>query len=168
MFATFNQAPLGGVVVLHVALFLGMWVKNIWDVEHLDRPETSIDLAIAPAPPPPPPPAPRETNDEPTRRCMPPRVLGPSRIAGTTLIEPTDATKLAMQRSGTARLVAAFEVCLTASGAVDSVSLLESSGVATYDQTIATRIRGEWRYRPMTVDGSPVRACTTVTFIYTQ
>jgi protein TonB len=33
-----------------------MWVKTIWDIEQLDRPKNTVDLAIAPPPPPPPPP----------------------------------------------------------------------------------------------------------------
>ena len=47
-----------GVVVFHIGLFLFMWVKTIWDLEQLERPKTSIDLAVAPPPPPPPPPPP--------------------------------------------------------------------------------------------------------------
>jgi protein TonB len=47
-----------GVVVFHIGLFLFMWVKTIWELEQLERPKTSIDLAVAPPPPPPPPPPP--------------------------------------------------------------------------------------------------------------
>jgi periplasmic protein TonB len=47
---------LTAAVVFHVALFLSMWIKTIWDIEQLDRPKTTIDLAVAPPPPPPPPP----------------------------------------------------------------------------------------------------------------
>ena len=47
---------LTGAVIFHVALFLSMWIKTIWDIEMLDRPKTTIDLAVAPPPPPPPPP----------------------------------------------------------------------------------------------------------------
>ena len=46
------------VVVFHIGLFLFMWVKTIWDLEQLDKPKTTIDLAVAPPPPPPPPPPP--------------------------------------------------------------------------------------------------------------
>lgn len=49
---------LAGVVVFHIALFLTMWIKTIWELEMLERPKTSIDLAVAPPPPPPPPPPP--------------------------------------------------------------------------------------------------------------
>ncbi len=49
---------LGAAVVFHIALFVSMWVKTIWEIEQLDKPKTSIDLAVAPPPPPPPPPPP--------------------------------------------------------------------------------------------------------------
>jgi protein TonB len=49
---------LGAMVLVHAVLFLSMWVKTIWDIEQLDRPKNSMDLAIA-APPPPPPPPPK-------------------------------------------------------------------------------------------------------------
>jgi protein TonB len=44
---------LGAMLMFHVVLFLAMWVKTIWDIEQLDRPKNSFDLAIAPPPPPP-------------------------------------------------------------------------------------------------------------------
>jgi len=50
-------APLlSAMLLFHVVLFMTMWVKTIWDIEQLDRPKNSVDLAIAPPPPPPPPP----------------------------------------------------------------------------------------------------------------
>jgi len=47
-----------GAITLHIVLFAAMWIKTIWDVEQLDKPKTTIDLAVAPPPPPPPPPPP--------------------------------------------------------------------------------------------------------------
>lgn len=47
---------LGGAIFIHVVIFTTMWVKTIWDIEQLERPKNSIDLAVAPPPPPPPPP----------------------------------------------------------------------------------------------------------------
>ncbi len=48
-------APLlTGVLLLHVAIFMTMWAKTIWDIDQLDRPKNSVDLAIATPPPPPP------------------------------------------------------------------------------------------------------------------
>jgi periplasmic protein TonB len=43
---------------LHVVLFTAMWVKTIWQLDQLDKPKSTIDLAVAPPPPPPPPPPP--------------------------------------------------------------------------------------------------------------
>jgi len=67
MFANFEAAKhrkmpkwavplLSAMLLFHVVLFLTMWVKTIWDIEQLDRPKNTVDLAIAPPPPPPPPP----------------------------------------------------------------------------------------------------------------
>ena len=39
-------------------LFLVMWISTIWQIDQLDRPKNSVDLAVAPPPPPPPPPPP--------------------------------------------------------------------------------------------------------------
>jgi periplasmic protein TonB len=47
---------LAGALAVHVVIFVTMWVKTIWDIEQLDRPKNTFDLAIAPPPPPPPPP----------------------------------------------------------------------------------------------------------------
>ena len=46
---------LGAAVIFHIALFVTMWVKTIWDIEQLEKPKTGIDLAVAPPPPPSPP-----------------------------------------------------------------------------------------------------------------
>jgi hypothetical protein len=45
---------------------------------------------------------------------------------------------------------------------------MKSTGFPAYDETIMSRIRGEWRYRPFQVNGKPVAVCTAVTFIYSQ
>ena len=47
-----------GAVALHVILFGSMWAKTIWQLDQLDKPKSTIDLAVAPPPPPPPPPPP--------------------------------------------------------------------------------------------------------------
>jgi protein TonB len=50
-------APLlTAMIAFHAVLFFTMWMKTIWDIEQLDRPKNTVDLAIAPPPPPPPPP----------------------------------------------------------------------------------------------------------------
>src|SRR6185295_9809912 len=49
---------IGGILAIYAAVLIGAWVKSIWDVEQLERPKNSVDLAIG-APPPPPPPPPK-------------------------------------------------------------------------------------------------------------
>ena len=39
-------------VAIHVALFVGMWVKTTWDIKKLEVPDNEIELALAPPPPP--------------------------------------------------------------------------------------------------------------------
>src|SRR5436190_14675928 len=47
-----------GCMAFVLSLFVVMWAKSIWEIEQLERPKTSVDLAVAPPPPPPPPPPP--------------------------------------------------------------------------------------------------------------
>ena len=227
---------LSGAVVFHIVLFLTMWIKTIWDIEQLEKPKTSIDLAVAPPPPPPPPPPPggakphdviitpkkrtvkdivqpvkiekQETKQEtqevgveggeeggveggvvggdingalgappppppPPPPPAPPQNVAPatleaSRIAGNKNIEPTDVTKTEIQRSGKSKVIGSFKLCLTTEGAISVVSMLKSTGFPPYDQTIMSRMRAEWRYRPFMVNGKAVPVCTAVTFIYSQ
>jgi protein TonB len=231
-------APLlGGAVAFHIVLFVTMWVKTIWDIEQLEKPKTSIDLAVAPPPPPPPPPPPggakphdviitpkkrtvkdivqpvkiekQEVKQESTEvagveggeeggveggvvggdingalgapppppppppppsppQNVAPQMLEGSRIAGNKQIEPNDVTKTEIQRSGKSKVVGSFKLCLTVDGAIAVVSKMKSTGFPAYDETIMSRIRGEWRYRPFQVNGKAVPVCTAVTFIYSQ
>ena len=70
-----------------------------------------------------------------------------------------------MQRSGKARIVGSFELCVDAAGSVSHVALLKSSGFAAYDDRIVAGLH-TWRYRPYVVDGTGVPVCTAGTFIY--
>jgi periplasmic protein TonB len=42
----------GAGVAIHVALFVGMWIKTTWDIKKLEVPDNEIELALAPPPPP--------------------------------------------------------------------------------------------------------------------
>jgi periplasmic protein TonB len=225
---------LAGMLAVHVVLFLAMWIKTIWDIEQLERPKNSMDLAIAPPPPPPPPPpkggvkpkdvtitpkkvkvrdivqpvkiekqeapAPVETGDPmgveggveggvvggdlngvvaappppppPPPPAPPPNVaptaLDANRISGEKNIVPDDVTKTEIQRSGKEKLIGSYKLCITADGAVASVTQLKSTGFVAYDNKIQSTIRGEWRYRPFMVNGKATPVCTAVTFIYSQ
>jgi protein TonB len=225
---------LAGIVVMYAAVLVTAWVKGIWDIEQLERPKNSTDLAIAPPPPPPPPPpkggakphdqeikprkikvkdmvqpvkieqkevaAPVEQGDPngveggveggvvggdlngvvaapppppPPPPPAPPQQVAPAaldalRIAGDKNILPEDVTKTEISRSGKDRLVGTFKLCLTLEGNISQVNMLKSTGFPAYDSKIQGKIRGEWRYRPFTVNGKPTPVCTAVTFIYNQ
>jgi protein TonB len=115
----------------------------------------------APPPPPPPPPPAAPQN-------VPPTLLEGSRIAGEKMIVPDDVTKTEIQRSGKSKIIGSFKLCINASGAVTSVTMLKSSGFPAYDSKIQGKMRNEWKYRPYAVNGRAVPVCTAVTFIYSQ
>ena len=115
--------------------------------------------APPPPPPPPPPPAPPQN--------VPPTLLEGSRIAGEKQIIPDDVTKTEIQRSGKTKVIATAKLCLSTSGEVERVDLVKSSGFPNYDDKIRSAM-STWRYRPYTVNGTAVKACTAVTFIYAQ
>jgi hypothetical protein len=123
-------------------------------------PLTGAVAAPPPPPPPPPPPAPP--------RNVSPQALDANRISGEKNIVPDDATKTEISRAGKDKLVGSYKLCITAEGSIKTVNQLKSTGFAAYDQKIMNTIRGEWRYRPFTVDGRATPVCTAVTFIYSQ
>jgi hypothetical protein len=117
-------------------------------------------LGSAVPPPPPPPPPPPASNVSPT-------VLESRRLTGSKLIEPDDASKQEIAKSGKAKIVAAFKLCVDTRGAVSSVRRLKSSGFLAYD-TKLERAMKTWTYAPFKVDGNPAPVCTAITFVYTQ
>jgi hypothetical protein len=130
------------------------------------------------SPPPPPAPAPQPVAAPATKegtgappppplRNVAPGALEQLRIAGSKLIVPDDPTKTAIQAAGSRRVIGSFKLCVSTDGATD-VSILKSTGIPAYDQTIMSQIRGEWRYRPFVLDGQAVPVCSAVTFIYSQ
>jgi hypothetical protein len=110
-------------------------------------------------PPPPPPPPPLEENVSPT-------LLEKYRTAGAKEILPDDDTKTEIGRSGKAKVVGAWKLCLAESGEIARVTMLKSSGFGKYDTTIAATIRDTWKYKPYQTNRRPTAVCTVVTFIY--
>jgi hypothetical protein len=115
----------------------------------------------APPPPPPPPPSP------------PPQLVAPSalealRIAGDKIILPDPDTRTEIIASGKDRLVGTYKLCVTASGNIQTVVQLKSTGFPAYDAKIRATIRDEWRYRPFLINGKPAAVCTAATFIYSR
>ncbi len=114
----------------------------------------------APPPPPPPPPPAKVENVAPT-------ALEAMRISGDKNIVPEDVTKTEIQRSGKSRLVIPVKICLSATGAVKSVSVMKSSGFPKYDAKIKREMQ-TWKYRPFKVNGKAAPVCSAITLIYVQ
>jgi hypothetical protein len=112
----------------------------------------AFDDVLSPPPPPPPPPG--------IPRNIPPTELEGRRTAGDKAITPDAATAAAIAKSKK-KVVASFNMCIDANGAVAAVTVLKSSGFPAYDKRIETTMRDTWKYKP----ADPV--CTAVTFIYT-
>jgi TonB family protein len=96
---------------------------------------------------------------------VPPTVLSALRISGETQIHPSTVTQNAMIRADTRSLRTVFLVCVATDGRVASASLRAASRYPDYDEALQSAIE-QWRYRPYTVDGAPVQACSTVEFRY--
>jgi protein TonB len=75
-----------GAVIFHIGLFVTMWIKTIWEIEQLERPKTSIDLAVAPPPPPPPPPPPGGAKPQEVR-------IEPKKIKVKDIVQPVKIEK---------------------------------------------------------------------------
>jgi protein TonB len=81
---------LAGAIALHVVLFTAMWVKTIWQLDQLDKPKSTIDLAVAPPPPPPPPPPPGGA--KPHEQQITPKKIKVKDIVQPVKIEKQEAT----------------------------------------------------------------------------
>lgn len=106
----------------------------------------------------PPPPAPP---DEP--KVVSPDELDAKRVAGTREIMPSSRTQTRIQRDGKDLVTAVVKMCLTATGSVESLNVVQSSGYSDYDQRIRSKMR-QWRYEL----NEAIPVCTTVTFNYRQ
>jgi protein TonB len=81
---------LAGAIAIHVVLFTAMWVKTIWQIDQLDKPKSTIDLAVAPPPPPPPPPPPGGA--KPHEQQITPKKIKVKDIVQPVKIEKQEAT----------------------------------------------------------------------------
>jgi TonB family protein len=93
-----------------------------------------------------------------------PNVLQGLRISGETAIHPSSATQALMLRDGATDVTAALKVCVATDGRT-SASIAASTKYADYDAKLLAAAR-EWQYRPYTLNGVPVPACSMVTFHY--
>ena len=99
---------------------------------------------------------------------MAPTVLDANRTGGDKDIAPDENTQTEIGRAGITMISGSFKICLTAEGAINTVSLLKSTGFPAYDAKIQDTIRRSWRYRPFMVNGKPAQVCTAVRFVYQQ
>lgn len=114
----------------------------------------ALSEEVAPAAPPP------------QRVVLPSRLVEGRRIAGDPQIQPPDAVRTHMLRSGQGEARGTVEMCLDAAGRVSSLRMLLSTHHPAYDARLLERMR-TWRYRPYRMaDGDAVPICTAVTFIY--
>ncbi len=117
------------------------------------------------APPPKDPPKPEVVKTPPPITIVPPSVAAGLRTSGDTQLYPPDRVKQAMMRADQDMVRGTFKLCISTSGAVDSVRVMSSTGHADYD---AELVRGmeRWRYRPYTVNGVPAPMCTVQIMVY--
>ncbi len=89
------------------------------------------------------------------------------RISGEKVITPDDETKRLIHSAGLSQVVGAFKLCLDTEGHVSEISTLRSTRSRDYDAKLISHMRS-WTYEPLIIDGKPKKACTAITFIYTQ
>jgi hypothetical protein len=95
------------------------------------------------------------------------KLLEGKRTFGNKAIAPDDETKTEIQRLGSPILEGSFRICLDATGAIESILPLRSTGIAAYDRKLLAGMR-TWRYSAYKIDDQGVPVCTAVTFIYKQ
>ena len=118
-----------------------------------DRRTEVLHRPAAPPAPPPPPPPPPATPDVPASLLV--------RTDGTGPIEPDPVTWDQIIVFRRDRGIGWFRMCITETGVVAGVVMLQSTGFRSYDAKLMEGIR-KWRYRPYLVDGQPALVCTTI------
>jgi TonB family protein len=103
--------------------------------------------------------------EEDKETMVPPNVLTMMRVSGSTQIMPSDVTKIAMQRDGREKSIGVAKVCVSETGAVTQVSMIQSTKYPAYDAQLISGIR-TWTYKPYAAKGRNVKVCGTVTFVY--
>jgi len=95
-----------------------------------------------------------------------PATLQALRISGETQVHPSAVTQNQVMRDGKHRIEGTVNLCVGTSGSVTSTTLRSTTSYPDYDQSLLAAVR-DWRYRPYTVNGTPVPVCSVVKFIYT-
>lgn len=108
---------------------------------------------------------PKAPTPPPAAEIIPPNMVEGLRVAGNAQIAPPEQVKVQMVREDKNQAVASVKMCLTTTGAVESLSLIKGTGYDGYDSLIRSEMQ-KWRYKPYRVDGRPVPVCTVVTFVF--
>ena len=106
-----------------------------------------------------------EPKPKPPTAIISSNVMTGLRISGDTQIHPSASTQNRMTRDGQSKVVGSVQVCISTDGSIASASTLKPTKYDDYDQALLAAVRG-WRYRPYTVNGAAVKACSLVTFVY--
>jgi TonB family protein len=93
------------------------------------------------------------------------QVMQGLRLSGDTQVRPSASTQNRISRDGEREVSASVLLCISTDGTVASATIAKSTKYDDYDQTLLAAVRG-WRYRPYTVKGAAVKACSRVTFVY--
>jgi hypothetical protein len=95
---------------------------------------------------------------------VPGRVIVQSRIHGDGLIEPDDALRAELARTGR-RASGTFRFCIDDHGAVVLSRAVIETGFPAYDEKILREIRA-WKFHPYMIDGQPSGVCSEVSVAY--
>lgn len=128
-----------------------------------DTGECQTDCGPGSAAPPAKPPVVEPPKQEDT--FVPPNVLKMMRRTGSTQIHPTEVTKNQMLHEGRTQTIGIAKVCVSETGAVTHVSMLQSTKYPAYDARLIDGIK-TWTYNPYSTKGRNVKVCGTVTFVY--
>ncbi|MEO7732269.1 MAG: TonB family protein [Kofleriaceae bacterium] len=107
-----------------------------------------------------------EPKPKPPTAVISPVVMNGLRISGDTQVHPSESSQSRMSRDGQTKIVGSVHLCMSTDGSIASVAMAKPTQYDEYDQALLSAVRG-WRYRPYTVNGVAVKACSIVTFIYT-
>jgi TonB family protein len=106
-----------------------------------------------------------EVKPKPALQQIAPKVLSGLRMSGETQVHPGNSTQSQMVRDVATRVVGTVKLCISSDGGVSSAKMLVSTKYDAYDAALLAAVH-DWHYRPYTINGAAVPACSSVTFVY--
>lgn len=89
------------------------------------------------------------------------------RLSGNMNVFPSDPVKNAIHARRMGDLLIPIKVCISHDGRVDEVEVMKPTGLIAYEADLLNAV-ASFRYKPMTIDGRPIRICSAVQFLYRQ